>query len=149
MFVSEQWKKSDYAKKAIGKRVERILAKQEFWDNIFLACQIFAPLVDVVRLVDTEEKPCMGYIYDAMERAKDQIKKNLTNTPHERLIMKVWSMIQARWSDPLHHPLHAGIIYKTFMFNSIVNTIIGTNFCSRILPQPRHLLCTRFGSGEY
>ena len=27
MFVSEQWKKSDYAKKAIGKRVERILAK--------------------------------------------------------------------------------------------------------------------------
>ncbi|GJZ89949.1 hypothetical protein Tco_0661876 [Tanacetum coccineum] len=30
LFVSEQWTKSDFAKKAVGKRVERIVAKQEF-----------------------------------------------------------------------------------------------------------------------
>ncbi|GJR08476.1 hypothetical protein Tco_0791128 [Tanacetum coccineum] len=77
LFVSEQWTKSDFVKKAVGKRVERIVAKQEFWDNVYLACQVLAPLVDLVRLVDTEEKPCMGYIYDAMSRAKEQISKNL------------------------------------------------------------------------
>ncbi|GJW35574.1 uncharacterized protein Tco_0058494 [Tanacetum coccineum] len=59
LFVSEQWTKSDFAKKPVGKRVERIVAKQEFWDNVYLACQVLAPLVDLVRLVDTEEKPCM------------------------------------------------------------------------------------------
>ncbi|CAI9293365.1 unnamed protein product [Lactuca saligna] len=73
LFVSEEWKKSDFAKK----------------------------------LVDTEEKPCMGYIYDAVNRAKEQIKKNLSGTPNERMITRLWAMIQARWSDQLHHPLHA------------------------------------------
>ncbi|KAJ0789561.1 putative transcription factor/ chromatin remodeling BED-type(Zn) family [Helianthus annuus] len=104
LFVSEEWRKSDFANKAVGKKVERIVAKTEFWDNVHLACQVLAPLVDVVRLVDTEEKPCMGYIYDAVSRAKEQIKKNLTD---ERLRTKVWSFIQTRWSDQLHHPLHA------------------------------------------
>lgn len=108
LFVSEEWRKSDFAKKDAGKRIERIVGKTEFWDNIFLACQVLAPLVDVVRLVDTEEKPSMGYIYDAMSRAKEQIKKNLTDP---RLVSKLWSMIQARWSDQMHHPLHAGITY--------------------------------------
>ncbi|XP_023743681.1 uncharacterized protein LOC111891853 [Lactuca sativa] len=66
LFVSEQWRKSDFAKKAPGKKVEKIVSKQSFWDGVYLACQIYAPLVDIVRLVDTEERPCMGYIYDAM-----------------------------------------------------------------------------------
>ncbi|KAJ9557986.1 hypothetical protein OSB04_012600 [Centaurea solstitialis] len=78
LFVSESWTKSDFAKKAYGKRVERIVAKSNFWDNVYLACQVMAHLVDVVRLVDTEERPCMGYIYDAMDKANEQIKKNLT-----------------------------------------------------------------------
>ncbi|KAI3818669.1 hypothetical protein L1987_12484 [Smallanthus sonchifolius] len=59
-------------------------------------------------LVDTEEKPSMGYIYDAVDRAKEQIKKNVTD---ERLITKLWGMIQTRWSDQLHHPLHAARYY--------------------------------------
>ncbi|XP_022039925.2 uncharacterized protein LOC110942454 [Helianthus annuus] len=88
LFVSEEWRKSDFANKAVGKKVERIIAKTEFWDNVHLACQVLAPLVDVVRLVDTEEKSCMGYIYDAVSRAKEQIKKNLTD---ERLMTKLHS----------------------------------------------------------
>ncbi|CAH1415050.1 unnamed protein product [Lactuca virosa] len=107
LFVSEEWKKSDFAKKAVGKKVERIVARKEFWDNIHLVCKVLAPLVDVVRLVDTEEKPCMGYIYDAMDKAKEQIKTNLTWMPNERMITRVWAMIQTRWTDQLHHPLHA------------------------------------------
>ncbi|CAH1448004.1 unnamed protein product [Lactuca virosa] len=84
LFVSEQWRKSDFAKKAPGKRVEKIVAKQSFWDGVYLACQIYAPLVDIVRLVDTEERPCMGYIYDAMSRAQDQISKNLTDGNNDK-----------------------------------------------------------------
>lgn len=111
LFVSEEWRKSDFAKKAVGKKVEQIVARKEFWDNIHLACQVLAPLVDVVRLVHTEDKPCMGYIDDAMDIAKEQIKKNLTGTPNERMITRVWAMIQTRWTDQLHHPLHAAGCY--------------------------------------
>ncbi|GJY64967.1 zinc finger, CCHC-type containing protein [Tanacetum coccineum] len=127
LFVSEQWTKSDFAKKAVGKRVERIVAKQEFWDNVYLACQVLAPLVDLVRLVDTEEKPCMGYIYDAMSRAKEQISKNLKGGPNERLISRVWSMIQTRWTDQLHHPLHAaGCFLNPAIFHG-ENSKVDTN----------------------
>ncbi|XP_035845716.1 uncharacterized protein LOC118492062 [Helianthus annuus] len=56
LFVSEEWRKSDFENKVIGKKVERIVAKTDFWDNVHLACQVLAPLVDVARLVDTEEK---------------------------------------------------------------------------------------------
>ncbi|XP_076927198.1 uncharacterized protein LOC143590667 [Bidens hawaiensis] len=108
LFISEEWRKSDFAKKPPGKRVERIVAKTEFWDNILLSCQVLAPLVDVVRLVDTEEKPSMGYIYDAVDRANEQIKKNVTDV---RLVTKLLGMIQSRWSDQLHHPLHASGCY--------------------------------------
>ncbi|GJS23832.1 hypothetical protein Tco_0452464 [Tanacetum coccineum] len=127
LFVSETWTKSDFAKKAVGKRVERIVAKQEFWDNVYLACQVLSPLVDLVRLVDTEEKPCMGYIYDAMTRAKDQIRKNLSGGPNERLFSRVWSMVQTRWTDQFHHPLHAaGCFLNPAIFHA-ENSKVSTN----------------------
>lgn len=65
--------------------------------------------MDVVRWVDTKEKSCMGYIYDAMIRAKEQISKNLKGGPNARLVSRFLSMIQTRWIDQLHHPLHIGI----------------------------------------
>ncbi|PWA51748.1 hypothetical protein CTI12_AA461290 [Artemisia annua] len=79
--------------------------------GLIWSCQVLAPLVDVVRLVDTEEKPCMGYIYDAMSRAKEQITKNLTGGSNDRLLSRVLSMIQKRWTDQLYHPLHAAFCY--------------------------------------
>ncbi|CAI9278574.1 unnamed protein product [Lactuca saligna] len=72
LFVSKQWTKSAFVKKVVGKKVERIVAKQEFWDDVYLSCQVFAPLVDMILLVDREDQPCMGYIYDAMSRANKQ-----------------------------------------------------------------------------
>ncbi|CAI9272984.1 unnamed protein product [Lactuca saligna] len=97
--------------KATGKILEEKHPKL-FWTPCATHCVNLmigdiAPLVDVVRLVDTEEKPCMGYVYDAVDRAKEQIKKNMTDTPNERMITRLWAMIQARWSDQLHHLLHA------------------------------------------
>lgn len=34
------------------------------------------PLVKVLRLVDRDAKPAMGYIYEAMDKAKKQIQKS-------------------------------------------------------------------------
>ncbi|GJW28509.1 hypothetical protein Tco_0045384 [Tanacetum coccineum] len=145
LFVLKQWTKSDFAKKAVGKRVENIVAKQEFWDNVYLACQVLAPLVDLVRLVDTEKKSCMGYIYDAMSRAKDQIRKNIKGGPNERLVSRVWSMIQTWWTDQFHHPLHAaGCFHNPTIFhgehsNVDTNKEILTDFyvaIDRLVPDP-------------
>ena len=37
--------------------------------------EISEPLVRVLHLVDGDEKPAMGYLYEAMDRAKEEKKK--------------------------------------------------------------------------
>ncbi|KAF8402529.1 hypothetical protein HHK36_010614 [Tetracentron sinense] len=55
-----------------------------FWNNIIYAMKITAPLVRVLRLVDGEKKPPMGYIYEAMDRAKEVIKEAMGGQRYER-----------------------------------------------------------------
>lgn len=40
------------------------------------------PLVKVLRLVDGDLKPIMGYVYEAIDRAKEQIQNNFNK--HEK-----------------------------------------------------------------
>jgi len=37
-----------------------------FWNIIVYILKVMGPLVRVLRLVDNERKPTMGYIYEAM-----------------------------------------------------------------------------------
>jgi hypothetical protein len=45
---------------------------QRFWRGVGEVCTISEPLVKVLRLVD-DKKPAMGYLYEAMDRAKEAI----------------------------------------------------------------------------
>ena len=46
-----------------------------FWNDVLYTLKCMAPLVDVLRMVDNEKKPAMGYIYAAMGVAKESIEK--------------------------------------------------------------------------
>jgi hypothetical protein len=51
--------------------------------------------VRVLRLADSEEKPAMSYLYEAMDKAKEAIKTRLKNkVSHYRPY--IW-VINARW----------------------------------------------------
>lgn len=47
----------------------------------------------------------MGYIYEAMEKAKETIMKSFEMD--ERKYKEVFNIIDDRWTCQLHHPLHA------------------------------------------
>ena len=61
-------------------------------------------MVKVLRLVDGDETPTMGYLYEAMENAKEAIKARLKNRLSQYLPYS-W-VIEQRWSNQLHSPLH-------------------------------------------
>ncbi|KAG4950250.1 hypothetical protein JHK82_043602 [Glycine max] len=61
MFSSEEWKKASLE---LHKRGEKVAA----------------PLMVVLRLVDSDVKPTMGFIYEEMKNAKEKIKCNFNNT---------------------------------------------------------------------
>ena len=66
--------------------------------------KITEPLVKVLRLVDGE-KLAMGFIYEAMDQAKEQIK-----VAYKDRVAKygpIWDIIDRRWNNQLHRPINA------------------------------------------
>ncbi|KAL4339257.1 hypothetical protein GQ457_08G018720 [Hibiscus cannabinus] len=63
------------------------------------------PLVKVLRIVDGEKKPHVGYIYEVMDRAKETIAKSSSMKKKE--YNKAFGYIDRRWDCQLHKPLHA------------------------------------------
>ncbi|XP_020964006.1 uncharacterized protein LOC110265375 [Arachis ipaensis] len=49
---------------ANGKAVSVIILDNKFWDDCFTACHIVSPLIKLLRLVDAEDKPSLGIVYE-------------------------------------------------------------------------------------
>ncbi|KAL8526984.1 hypothetical protein ACS0TY_016014 [Phlomoides rotata] len=105
MFTSEDWTQSKWSKEADGNKVASIILAPRFWNSVVRIVKIYSPLVRVLRLVDGERKPAMGYIYEAMDRAKETIMKAFDNKEYE--YRDAFEIIDKRWSCQLHKPLHA------------------------------------------
>ncbi|CAI9266545.1 unnamed protein product [Lactuca saligna] len=53
--------------------------QDSFWRNVLYALKLIGPLVEVLRLVDGEKYPAMGYIYDVVDMAKEAIRDSFSN----------------------------------------------------------------------
>ncbi|XP_075511905.1 uncharacterized protein LOC142547472 [Primulina tabacum] len=104
-FTSEKWTTSRFAKEAPDKRAAEVILMPSFWNMIVYAVQVGDPVVKVLRLVDGEKKPPMGYIYEAMDRAKEAIVASFDNK--EDKYKDIFAIIDHRWTIQLHRPLHA------------------------------------------
>ena len=69
MFVSSEWRDCAYSKREDGMAIARLVYSDSFWEGVQEACSVAEPLVKVLRLVDGD-KPVMGYLYEAMDKAK-------------------------------------------------------------------------------
>ncbi|XP_042424116.1 uncharacterized protein LOC122011797 [Zingiber officinale] len=104
LFTSDFWKTSRFSKIQEGKFVQKTILDGRFWRNVVTCLKAASPLIKALRLVDSEEL-AMGFIYKAMEAAKEKIKVNFGG---EKILYEpVWKIINERWKNQLHHPLHA------------------------------------------
>ena len=71
------------------------LLMPSFWNTVVVAHKVSGPLVKVLRLVDTEKKPPMGYIYEAMDRAKECIASSFDHK--EEKYNEIFEIIDKRW----------------------------------------------------
>ena len=109
MFTSDEWLKSKAAKEPKGKQATDVVLMPSFWNDVVYALKAMGPLVSVLRLVDNEKKPAMGFIYEAMDRAKEAIQRAFNN--NEGKYKDILAIIDKRWDCQLHHPLHAAGYY--------------------------------------
>ncbi|KAF0923241.1 hypothetical protein E2562_003450 [Oryza meyeriana var. granulata] len=117
MVTSNKWVKSTYAKGGVGKEVAAIILDAHFWAQCKHAVKVTEPLSRVLRLVDSNKKPSMGYLYEAMEKAKETIRARMMNKVS--LYGPYIRVIDARMEKQLHSPLHAaGCFFNPGIFFS-------------------------------
>ncbi|XP_058733414.1 uncharacterized protein LOC131605031 [Vicia villosa] len=86
--------------KGQGYEARKIVMSRDFWSKANDILKVFEPFVKVLRLVDGDEKPTMGFIYDAIDRAKQAIQQN------SRYHSKYNDIIDKRWKF-MHSDLHS------------------------------------------
>ncbi|XP_072072129.1 uncharacterized protein [Arachis hypogaea] len=62
---------------ANGRAVSAIILYNKFWDDCFTACQIMSSLIKLLRLVDANDKPLLGIIYEGMLREAPDVMRAL------------------------------------------------------------------------
>eukprot|EP00253_Pinus_taeda_P015356 PITA_15356 len=118
MFLSE-WRALTISRKPEGEAICRLVSYQEnFWAGRQEVCTVIEPLVKVLRLVDGE-KPAMGYLDNVVDRAKESIRAYYDDKGDEgfQKQLLLWDVIDERWNNTLHRPIHAAGIYLNPAFS--------------------------------
>ncbi|VVB04140.1 unnamed protein product [Arabis nemorensis] len=105
LVTSQNWNDYKWPKETEARKVKQIIMQDNFWRNVLYALKLRGPLVKVLRMVDGERKPAMGYMYEAMDRAKEAIAKAFNN--REKDYKCAFEIIDQRWDCQLHQPVHA------------------------------------------
>ncbi|KAL8248797.1 hypothetical protein R6Q59_005665, partial [Mikania micrantha] len=118
MFSSEEWEKCKFAKMVKGKFAYATVISPSFWSGVTTCLKIFAPLVKVLRMVDADWKPSMGFIYGELEKAKNEIKKALNDnkTAFDPIIDIISNKSSNRLDTCLH--LTAYILNPYYFYNN-------------------------------
>ncbi|XP_068503640.1 uncharacterized protein [Phaseolus vulgaris] len=105
MFTSKEWQSSRCVKTRDGRLVENLVLNKGFWSNILNCLRGALPLIKVLCMVDSDEKPAMGFIYEEMDLAKEKIQSLFNGV--SKSYTPLWEIIDQRWDNQLHRPLHA------------------------------------------
>lgn len=108
MVNSEEWAESPYSKEPEGQAMLDCLNSESFWSTCTLINRLADPLLRLLRIVSSEKRPGMGYVYAGVYRAKETIKKELVNQKDYHVY---WNIIDQRWEQLQHHPLLAAGFY--------------------------------------
>jgi len=74
MFRSSEWQSNQFVKTRDEGLVENLILHKGFWKNILNFLRGVLPLIKVLHMVDSGEKLAMGFIYEEMDIAKENIQ---------------------------------------------------------------------------
>ncbi|XP_038995722.1 uncharacterized protein LOC120120036 [Hibiscus syriacus] len=123
LVVDKHFTSHKLSKTTAGKIVSDIVLDQNFWNDCLSIAKLVAPISRLLRIVDGDEKPSLGYVYEGMQRAKNAIKEMFRN---RRALYKPYTdIIKARWDKHLKLNLHAAAYFLNPAF------FYDEKFCSK------------------
>ncbi|KAL8171564.1 hypothetical protein V2J09_023368 [Rumex salicifolius] len=108
LVTSQEWVDSLHSKKEGGLVMLDSMSDEVFWSSCDLLVRLTEPLLRVLRILSCEKRPAMGYIYAAVYRAKETIKRELGKRED---YMVYWNIIDHRWGQHHNLPLHSAGFY--------------------------------------
>jgi hypothetical protein len=87
-----------------GKNATTTILNPSFWKDVKLTLVVFVPLFKVIRLVDGDVKPSMGFVYGELLKAKRHVKEALINV--ENRFKDVVAVIEKKMAGRLDSSLH-------------------------------------------
>ncbi|XP_042017815.1 uncharacterized protein LOC121765670 [Salvia splendens] len=90
---------------AKAKEAKQVILDEKFWNNCLIISKIMGPIMRLLRICDSDEKPSLGYVYEGMWRVVKGVKELFKNK--ERLYEKYVDIIESRWDRMLKKNLHA------------------------------------------
>jgi len=113
MSQCDEWDKflglSHIKKNSKGVLATATMTKPTFWSAVALCLRIFEPLVKVLRMVDSDIKPSMAFLYGDIIKAKDEIKagfRNIDRPGNLNAYNNVIEIIEGKMKNRLDTPLH-------------------------------------------
>ena len=102
MVISSEYKKM----LKVGNAVEcrDIVMNENFWKNSLITVKVMTPLLKLLRLLDSDEKPAIGYVYDGMRRARKGVKELFKKK--KELYKPYTNIIDRRWDRMLRKSIH-------------------------------------------
>ena len=105
LVTSKFFADSSYSKDNKGRVVVSIILDHKFWNDCFIVVKLMAPLVRLLCIVDCNERPSMGYLYEGMYRVRLGIKKLFNH--NKRLYKPYTNIIKQRWDEQLRKSIHS------------------------------------------
>ncbi|KAL7582695.1 uncharacterized protein LOC128128963 [Lactuca sativa] len=104
MFTSDEWESCRLSNTVKGKAAYDTVVNATFWTGIALCLKVFAPLVKVLRMVDADRKPSMGFVYGEIQNAKQEIINALgkNKKAYEPIMDIISKKMKGRLDTPLH-----------------------------------------------
>ncbi|CAN1848551.1 hypothetical protein LINPERHAP1_LOCUS38978 [Linum perenne] len=87
-----------------GKDATAMILSITFWNGVNLCLKVFEPLVRVLRLVDGDVKPSMGFLYGELVKSKRDIQEALGDV--ESSYKDIMTIVNKKMSGRLDAPLH-------------------------------------------
>ncbi|TQE07882.1 hypothetical protein C1H46_006531 [Malus baccata] len=115
MVASEEWEQCKHVKTTKGKVAYATILSSHFWSGVLLCLKVFEPLFKLLRIVDGDKKPSMGFLYGELQKAKMEIKETFKN--NEANYQPILQIIDEKARERLDSPLHlAGYLFNPYYF---------------------------------
>jgi hypothetical protein len=104
MVVDSMWNTLRDVKSKKGKDATATMMNPSFWKDVKMCLSVFQPLIKLLRLVDGDVKPTMGFLFGELNKAKREIKQCYGNM--EARYKDVMAIVDKKLKCRLDSPLH-------------------------------------------